>query len=1006
MGRKLRCLGALAALLLCSPAQGQEIRFSGPILPGAGGGLFGIDVPADEECLTFEATGGVFQWENCDAWGTFDTPAGTDPVADQRGDTVQFLAGAGVTITGDAALDTITFVNTGATASFVTWTPPSGDPIVADSATDTATITATGGGMAITGTALTDTIDFDTTNLLRTDADDTFSDTTWEVTANTVDGADTKYVALNGGGATQDEARGAYIILPGNEVGSNAAFSGTKRANPDITNVFAYSTGTTPGTINMVGSTTAGTSSRVTVGGDLTFEMTVGNGSGRELFLNTGADLVFEGFTSDAFETSLTPVDPTADRTINIPNASGTIAVSATSPITLSAAGDIGCATCTTSSSELWINTSNTYPRNAEAVHITAGTDTAETLANAGYDDGAGDIFVQSNLGVEGNAYTDGAWIVGATTTLSDGSLTWSGNNFVFRATTSDAADTSQVEITAGGAVESPGRGASLYLGGNELAGGYAAAGEIFGESGTAAGAEVEFYARGATTTDVLLTADVGADGLAHSIFSINEDAFDYSAAFLGASTEPIHFGAGKTIRLEGATDNTFETTLTLTDPTADRTITLPNADGTVAVSASSPLALSAAGDLSCSTCVTTSTELWQVGANGTFEGDAAVIVGADAAFDTTFGASGVGDLKVADDFQVTGNNVWLAFAGTSAIAAATADAADNQEVAVCGGGAATTSRGAFLLVEGNEEAGGGDASLRSGSGVNASAELEANGETSTTARLDAELTTAGNQALFNVIDDSGTYAWEFTGPTTDDIYIGDGVDLVFEGPTDNTFETILTPVDTTVADKTINIPNASGTVAVSATSPITLSALGDIGCATCATTSQLFWSEGANAPYTSTNDGYHVTPGTDIAETISDAAYNDGGGDLFVSDQLGVETAIFTDGTLTVVSKATVGSLQIGANGTTIDDSYAGSAVIDFASTSATTLDSSGITVTGAALGDTCTVGTDLAATWVTGADFSCYVSATDTVIVRFSAHGAAINPGSDTFRVRTFDP
>jgi hypothetical protein len=34
----------------------------------------------------------------------------------------------------------------------------------------------------------------------------------------------------------------------------------------------------------------------------------------------------------------------------------------------------------------------------------------------------------------------------------------------------------------------------------------------------------------------------------------------------------------------EGATADTYETTLTVTDPTADRTITLPNNTGTVAL--------------------------------------------------------------------------------------------------------------------------------------------------------------------------------------------------------------------------------------------------------------------------------------------------------------------------------------------------------------------------------------------------------------------------------------
>jgi hypothetical protein len=34
----------------------------------------------------------------------------------------------------------------------------------------------------------------------------------------------------------------------------------------------------------------------------------------------------------------------------------------------------------------------------------------------------------------------------------------------------------------------------------------------------------------------------------------------------------------------EGATDNAFETTLAITDPTSDRTITFPNASGSVAL--------------------------------------------------------------------------------------------------------------------------------------------------------------------------------------------------------------------------------------------------------------------------------------------------------------------------------------------------------------------------------------------------------------------------------------
>lgn len=104
---------------------------------------------------------------------------------------------------------------------------------------------------------------------------------------------------------------------------------------------------------------------------------------------------------------------------------------------------------------------------------------------------------------------------------------------------------------------------------------------------------------------------------------------------------------------------------------------------------------------------------------------------------------------------------------------------------------------------------------------------------------------------------------------------------------------------------------------------------------------------------------------------------------------------------------RLTVGTsgIIIGATGTALDDSYAAASTIDFASTSNTTTDSSGITVTGAAVGDTCTVGVPTAAA-VAGASFTCYVSAADTVKVRFTAVGAGIDPASGSFNVRTFDP
>ena len=40
-----------------------------------------------------------------------------------------------------------------------------------------------------------------------------------------------------------------------------------------------------------------------------------------------GANLIFEGFLANAYETTLTVAEPTEDRTITLPNATGTVAL-------------------------------------------------------------------------------------------------------------------------------------------------------------------------------------------------------------------------------------------------------------------------------------------------------------------------------------------------------------------------------------------------------------------------------------------------------------------------------------------------------------------------------------------------------------------------------------------------------------------------------------------------------------------------------------------------------
>jgi len=53
---------------------------------------------------------------------------------------------------------------------------------------------------------------------------------------------------------------------------------------------------------------------------------TAGASSSNDITLD-GANLIFEGYQANAFETTLTAIEPTADNTVSLPNSSGTLAM-------------------------------------------------------------------------------------------------------------------------------------------------------------------------------------------------------------------------------------------------------------------------------------------------------------------------------------------------------------------------------------------------------------------------------------------------------------------------------------------------------------------------------------------------------------------------------------------------------------------------------------------------------------------------------------------------------
>ncbi len=108
------------------------------------------------------------------------------------------------------------------------------------------------------------------------------------------------------------------------------------------------------------------------------------------------------------------------------------------------------------------------------------------------------------------------------------------------------------------------------------------AAGSITDSSGSISFGDENISTTGTAT---LATVDINAGAIDGTTIGANSAAAGTFAAITGSSLAITEDG---TIVFEGATDDDNETTLTVADPTADRTITLPNETGTVITTGSS----------------------------------------------------------------------------------------------------------------------------------------------------------------------------------------------------------------------------------------------------------------------------------------------------------------------------------------------------------------------------------------------------------------------------------
>jgi hypothetical protein len=186
----------------------------------------------------------------------------------------------------------------------------------------------------------------------------------------------------------------------------------------------------TTGTFSAAVSGTTGTFSGAVAGTTGTFSSTL---QGTSLNLTSGG-IVFEGATNDAFETTLTVTDPTADRTITIPNITGTIITS----------GDTGTVTSTMIANGTIVNDdiADTTIRAAK-LNLSADTLTVNTL-NATTITGSGGTastitLTADNTTAASNFITFSAGATGSQSLKTDTDLTYNPNTNVLSTTASQA---------------------------------------------------------------------------------------------------------------------------------------------------------------------------------------------------------------------------------------------------------------------------------------------------------------------------------------------------------------------------------------------------------------------------------------------------------------------------------------------------------------------------------------------------------------------------------------
>ena len=309
------------------------------------------------------------------------------------------------------------------------------------------------------------------------------------------------------------------------------------------------------------------------------------------------ASIIFEGATADAFETTLEVTDPTADRTITLPNVTGTVITTGnlsditnigvfSSTITMegSTANDFEL---TLSAGDPTADRTITFPDATGTVALTtdiaAGTVTetgTQTLTNKTLTSPviSGLTLSDSGIVIEGSSADAHETTLTVTNPTSDRTITFpdATGTVVLRDTTDTLTNKTLTSPVITGAVFNDG--------------------SIVFEGATANEFETTFSITDPTADRTITFPDAtGTVALAANVAALSGATFTgaVSGTDLTLSGNLTVNGTTTTIDsttiairnafvFEGATADGFETTLNVADPTQDRTLTLPNATGTL----------------------------------------------------------------------------------------------------------------------------------------------------------------------------------------------------------------------------------------------------------------------------------------------------------------------------------------------------------------------------------------------------------------------------------------